>query len=582
MKYILSLVLFLLLVTSVNALTINEVMPRGDEWVELYNQEGYIDLGKWNISDNYSTDQITCYNIPNCNLTTNATYFLIIGRSTNISRISNASITYFYVDDSAIGNGLNDNGDVVFISNSSSSDNFSYSSSSFNNSWSYNGTWNLCIPTPGYKNSCSQETSTHEENLSLHNSSDMNNTNTTNSIENNTVFYNNSDCDFYPEITSTQVYETNYIDYKIIAKNKLCSVDRDFSFLYWIEDLNGKIVKDVVNTSSSIDCSKTFSRSWTAPEEGLQAYIIKVNMSVVCDTNISNNYIEKIIVIKGRKEVKETRSFIEVEEFNKNISWNSNIVIPLNIYKGDTSKYTIRLYTKENIANDIKIHTREKFSNISLEVFLTPKDPCKNNLIDGNYTLIIEGLDKKLEIPFSIKEANCTNNIIKNKLQIFEAPEIVYIGDPFNSTLTINNSENYSLNITAYSYVYDGSKLLSKGFSNKWLKTLDANKKIFEITANSTKIITFENKIDDAEEGIYKIKVRINKNSKEDDIISEIQLVKRNFTNITIESSNTTKNKITGKVIDNGKGVKEKNILDSLKDWLSSIFKVKKDADNWL
>ncbi|GEM_PF-2153986 len=595
MKYIIALLTFAILLTPINALTINEVMAKGDEWVEIYNPDDYIDLSMWNISDNYSTDQITCYNITNCNLTTNSTYFIIIGRSTNISKITNSSITYFYVDDSTIGNGLNDNGDVVFISNSSSSNSFLYNSSSSNESWSWNGSWSLCQKSPGLKNLCPINAI---ENTTKNTNNNTTANNTINSTINSTIpivnYTNNTICDFYPEIISKNIYNTDQVEYEIYVKNAICNTENNFSFLYWIEDTNGKVVKDTINTSSSTVCSKTFSRSWTSNGKGLEVYIIKTNLSAQCDTNISNNYAEKMIAIKGLKEPdKETRSYINIEYLERNISWYSEVTLPINIYRGDTSKYAVHLYItgKEKVSNIVSININTKFSNNTFKVSLNLKDPCKNNLQDGKYTLVIEGLDKTLEIPILINGADCEEDSKDlHDDPIFNFPKIVYIGDSFNTTLTVNNTENKSLNITVYSYVYYGNKLLSKGFNGKWLKSWDANKKTIKIIPNSTETIYLENKIDDDVQGTYKIKLRMLINERKEDIISDIKIVINNKTQVIGEEINSSfdniskssTNKITGNIFENKSKTNEKSVLDSIKDWISSIFMVKKDADNWI
>jgi len=106
--------------------------------------------------DNYNTDDITCYNTPNCTLIINFSYFIIIGRDTNISEITNNSIYYFYVDDTMIGNSLMSNDNITFF-NMSSSVSFSWNSSEVDKSWQfYNEGWQKCKPTPGQENNCMQ------------------------------------------------------------------------------------------------------------------------------------------------------------------------------------------------------------------------------------------------------------------------------------------------------------------------------------------------------------------------------------------------------------------------------------------
>lgn len=139
---------------------INEVSPRGPEFVEVYNiNNEIINLSEWYIKDaSNSTDNIVCENIPNCSLIINFTYFIIIGNNTLISEITAQPINYFYVDDSTVADNLNDGGDNITFFNSTYSSSFYYNYSEANKSWQfYNETWQLYIPTPGTENTCSSQ-----------------------------------------------------------------------------------------------------------------------------------------------------------------------------------------------------------------------------------------------------------------------------------------------------------------------------------------------------------------------------------------------------------------------------------------
>lgn len=139
---------------------INEVMPQGVEWVEVYNPFNEdINITEWQIKDNYQTDEITCYNIQGCLEVTNSSFFLVIGRNANITQITNSTVTYFYTDDSLIGNGLSDTADELTFFDSSYSTNMSYSSSEQGKSWALlQNSFVLCpTPTPGTANNCTSE-----------------------------------------------------------------------------------------------------------------------------------------------------------------------------------------------------------------------------------------------------------------------------------------------------------------------------------------------------------------------------------------------------------------------------------------
>jgi len=171
--------IFLLLVVGVaGGVVVNEVMPRTIEYVEIYNENNEVlNLSEWKIKDSSTNnpDEITCYNIPNCSLIINFSYFLVIGRNTNISEITFQEINYFYVDDSSVGNGINDNGDNITFFNSTFATSFSYNSSESGKSWQLcNETWSEAEPTPGETNLC--EINQPDQNQTDQNQTDQNQT----------------------------------------------------------------------------------------------------------------------------------------------------------------------------------------------------------------------------------------------------------------------------------------------------------------------------------------------------------------------------------------------------------------------
>lgn len=161
-----SLVLITAILILINFISgevrINEVQSKNIEFVEIYNSNNAIlNLSEWQIKDNSESDRITCDNIPDCSLITNFSYFIIIGKNSNISNITINKINYFYVEDTKIGSGLNDDGDNVTFFNSEISTNSKYNSSSSGKSWQYcSGNWIERVATPGAENNCTIDTPT--------------------------------------------------------------------------------------------------------------------------------------------------------------------------------------------------------------------------------------------------------------------------------------------------------------------------------------------------------------------------------------------------------------------------------------
>src|SRR3989344_1337421 len=162
--------LFLILVftscISVQALRINEINALGKEYVEIYNDDGEINLDEWFIKDSSTNapDEIICTDIPNCYLNTSAKYFLILGRSTNIREITQEEVVYFYTDDQRIGNGLNDGGDDISFYKNGFESWHKYDKAEINKSWQFcDSGWVLEALTPSKENNCEEEQTSEDE-----------------------------------------------------------------------------------------------------------------------------------------------------------------------------------------------------------------------------------------------------------------------------------------------------------------------------------------------------------------------------------------------------------------------------------
>jgi len=157
----LGVIIFLIAIFSVcvSAVRINEVMPHtnnslGNEWVELYNEEGNnISLINWTIGDLVSNDII--------NLNISANGFAII--TNDAIGCSNFSVPNgSCIELTTIGGGLNNVDETIYLydNNSILISNLSWSENiqASGNSWQfYNETWQTCSPTPGQINLCEAE-----------------------------------------------------------------------------------------------------------------------------------------------------------------------------------------------------------------------------------------------------------------------------------------------------------------------------------------------------------------------------------------------------------------------------------------
>lgn len=227
------IILILLNIYCVSAIRINEVNARTSEYVEIYNENNaWLNLSEWKIKDNTtSINNLTCYNIANCSLLVNFSYFIIIGRNLNITNIISSNINYFYTDKNTIGSGLNDDGDTVTFFNSTFSSSFDYSSSHTNKSWQfYNNSWQECEPTPGMENYCPQNTAA---NITQQNST----TNTANSTKKQEIIIS---LDY-----DSEVYNSEEFSVKLEAENL---ENYDYDVKIWLED-DENIISEIYDTN---------------------------------------------------------------------------------------------------------------------------------------------------------------------------------------------------------------------------------------------------------------------------------------------------------------------------------------------
>ena len=401
--------LFLCLICSASSqIYINEVMPRGAEWVEIFNSENVLlNLSEWNISDSNSIDTITCWTIPNCSIITNSSYFLIIGRSNNISQITNETITYYYVDDTKIGNGLNDNGDNLSFFNISYQTDMSYNSSLENFSISRfpdgNENWTFCTPTPGLRN-CNDSDEQNQSNDS-----------------------NDSNESFFPMINLTfsqQVYnnETPFIvnanlinfsqgfyDLKLDIKNNSNYLNRVWYNNEWSDE--GSWLDDFplinnsnysINTLSIIDKDERFIGNAT------------LKLSLRNKTNIYYSEIYNITITDGIQENNpennsqqnnsdedensnedSDESSIKISDSPNKAKFGQKIDVKLEIYRGSTNKYAVYVYIEDDKENRVSeketLHLTTKYENYKKTVSLDLDCLDKS----GNYKIVAEGLDNK-------------------------------------------------------------------------------------------------------------------------------------------------------------------------------------------
>lgn len=335
------LLTFLLSFCNSSSLTLNEIMPNplneSNEWIEIYNPGGEnINVSEWMVGDEHSNDTL----VLNSTDIVNKSYFIIVGETANISKITNEDVTYFRTE-GKIGNCLANSGDKITIYNATeplTTSEYPSFDGKENISWARfeNGTWVSCEnPTPGLPNTCGSQES--------------NQTNTS----------GNGGCDLTLTIECSQTFFMGKNEYKIVVEGKEYP-DTEVWVKYWIEDLFGDVVREEVETRNLGSY-----KQWTPDEiNGSEAYLIKAIMiNATCnDTNASNNHAEKMIVVKGDAPHSEEECSCDpvIVEVQKECSCDS----PRLPAKVETkNKYLEIISWPENIYAGEEIMTGVRFAN---------------------------------------------------------------------------------------------------------------------------------------------------------------------------------------------------------------------------
>lgn len=527
---------------------INEVYPKSPEWLEVWNiGNDTLNLSQWNISDNstQNPDTITCAAIVNCSPTTNVTYFLILGNATNITAITNESVVYYYVDDTAIGNGLTDSGDALSFYNASYSTNMSYNSSVVGQSWALvNDSWADCsYPTPGFANNCT--TGGNESNASSQ----------------NVVLSTNLD--------ATVIVDTNYTGiFNISIEGKTnCSSTDNVTVEYNITT-NGSLVMNE-NETVSIGCIGS-AGGWSPNATGEYELCGTILNTTANNSNVSDDSVcANVTVIENTDD-----SWINITSVNQGSDdtskWGESIDVWIEAYRGDTAQYAVTAYVRytsstTKVSEDSVMHILSKYIKYKFKIPIRLKPNCKEDYPDGHYMLVVSGLGENktssvridgISSSFCqtitseasssgggggcpITTTNATASTGENTDFYFvSAPDEVVAGEAFDVTVHIQNAAGGASTYAVYSYVFDGNVLLSEGQANgTWQKGWDANARSVIIEAGSDENVTLVNRVKaNVTPGTYKLRFRVRDVR---DLTKSVKIVERSDSGLRdVESAN--------------------------------------------
>jgi hypothetical protein len=306
------------------------------------------------------------------------------------------------------------------------------------------------------------------------------------------------------------------------------------------------------------------------------------------DSNINNNKITSFFAINPK--YKETESIIEIEKLylgnDKKAEWGDQFTVKVNIYKGDETKYSVKLWAEkgsDKISKTTKFNLRDPYKDYSLTIPIQLKPNCNEKIKSGKATLVLEAFGLKEEKEFKIegvdkevckdwlkyiKKQEKKETTTKINHEITEIPISIHEDEVFQIKLQITN-ENEEHDYSVWSYLYRGSKCYSCENSER-----ESNKQIIRLKGNEVKVIDLLVKADrEIKEGEYKVKVKIQKDNQKTtkDITTNIFIKEKNNEtanekNNETNEENTTKEHrlpsgITGMTVYESSSAKAKKLV---------------------
>ena len=542
------MMIFIFLIQISNGIIINEIMADTiadetlNEWIELYNDESAsIDINGWIIGDNKDNDTIEggLYNKEGT-LIGPLSFAIITDESTRVYNNFNVSsdAIRLYVDDAAIGNGLSNNGETIYLydGNGNLIDKKTYNETTEDLSWAYiNNSLHKSNPTPGFMNDESIITE--------------------------------QGCDYAVEFIVAKTIFDNSSDFSFkIKASKIGGSSTNFTSRAKIEGLNGKLIKEYRPFTNQPITKQRTSATYTPNLEEGQSYFMDSNITVQCnDTNAKNDFDTRIIAIKG-KPLQENSS-INIKQIldlgkDKQAKFGQTIRIELDAYKGNTNKKIVAVWIEDDkgkkISKQSKIKLHLKYTDYSLALPLQIDLNCNGEFENGDYIIKAEGLDsedeEKVEIEH-IADSMCETKVTKSKpapskpasskkfnFEMQDFDNNVEVGEEFITKIMLNNNNDIDMPIKLWSYVYRGPKSYSG--------EREENKKEFILKSNSLQVVELSNIVDEAEPGNYKFKVIVNKNNQKtnNQITKDITIndkSKNNTENLNNNKNNNAENLIT-------------------------------------
>ena len=334
----------------------------------------------------------------------------------------------------------------------------------------------------------------------------------------------NIDCDIALDIGIENEKEFYDNGDKLEFYNNLNNESFPYQIEYYIEDLFGNTVKDRINTSNTNKKSYTFDL-----DEKDAIYYLKSRLNFIgCnDTNPSNNHDYSKLLVKGNQP--QNNSDISIEKVytgtDNSVKFGQTVRVRVKIYKADTTKTSVKMYLlgDDNIKYSKVTYTNfyDEFKQYEQTIPLQLKPNCNEKYDDGNYRIMIEGLDEEdsdwVEVKgitstlcsSSSKKCECPvsthNDSTKKKdYEIIDYPE--KIEEDFFVKVRLYNDDEEKNEYKIWSYLYEGPVCYSGERKDNILD--------LSLESDEEKVVNLLVKSDKGLNGEYKLKVKIKKNEQ--------------------------------------------------------------------
>lgn len=207
---------------------------------------------------------------------------------------------------------------------------------------------------------------------------------------------------------------------KIKFWNKLLRHDNNtelppYIIRYEIQDLQGKTVRVTTTENQNL-------KTWTPKLKDALGVFILTNQFDMLACNNSNNDTQnkQLIVVQGEKVIPENESSIEITNLHipkKGYRFGDIVKVSMHAYKGNTSKYSIKLYVEDvkgrKVSSTTSFHAKQKFQDYQVTMPIVLKDSTKS----GQHKVVIEGLGKQRSknLWIKTKEIKIVQNVTAHK-----------------------------------------------------------------------------------------------------------------------------------------------------------------------